>query len=85
MLCSLPAVVKLINYHGTHSPKSLESVLSTEDRLMIKTALSSIKRLLQYSVQVSVVEDAEEGNTVKEARVKVMARQEKKRACRCYG
>lgn len=82
VLCSLPAVVELIKYHRTHGPKSLESVVSTEDRSMMKRVLASVKRLSRYNVQVSVVEDGAEGNTADAARVKMMARQRKKKACR---
>jgi hypothetical protein len=43
VLCSLPAVVELIKYHRGHGPKSLESVVSTEDRSMIKRSTGECK------------------------------------------
>ncbi|KAG9195169.1 hypothetical protein G6011_00289 [Alternaria panax] len=82
VLCRLPAVVDMIKYHQAHDSASLESVVSTEDRLMIRSVLASAKQLSRYNVQVSVVEDGEEGNTAEAARVKVVARQRKKKTCR---
>ncbi|CAG5186287.1 uncharacterized protein ALTATR162_LOCUS11543 [Alternaria atra] len=82
VLGSVPAVVELIKYHRAHDAKSLESVVSTEDRSMIKRVLASVKRLSRYNVQVTVVGDGQEGNTVEAARVKMIARQRKKKACR---
>lgn len=82
VFCSLPAVFELIKHHHTHGPMSLESVVSVEDRLMIKRVLASAKRLLRYNVQVSIVEDGAEGNIVEAARAKVMAHKGKKKPCR---
>jgi len=48
---------------------------------MIKRFLVSVKRLSRYNVQASVIEDGEEGNTMEGARVKMMARRGKKKAC----
>jgi hypothetical protein len=42
--CSLPAVVERIKYHRAHRPKTLETVVTTEDRSMIKRVLASVKR-----------------------------------------
>ena len=78
----MPAVVEVIKDHRACVPKSLESVVSTEDRSMIRRVLASVKRLSRYNVQVAVVEDGAEGNTVDAARVKMIARQRKKKACR---
>ncbi|KAJ8112353.1 hypothetical protein OPT61_g5255 [Boeremia exigua] len=82
VLCGLPAVVELIKHHRAHGPKSLESVVTTEDRSMMIRVLASVKRLSRYNVQVSVVEDEAEGNAVDAARAKVLAHQRKKKACR---
>jgi hypothetical protein len=81
VICTLPSVVALIKYHQAHGPKSLESVVSPEDRSMIKRVLASAKKLSRYDVQVSVSEDGEESFTLEAARVKMMAHQGKK-VCR---
>jgi hypothetical protein len=49
---------------------------------MIKRVLASAKKLSQYDVQVSVLEDGEESFTLETARVKMMAYQRRKKACR---
>ena len=82
VFCTLPSVVALIKYHQAHGPKSLESVVSPEDRSMIKRVLASAKKLSRYDVQVSVSEYGEESFTLEAARVKMMAHQRKKKACR---
>lgn len=82
VLCRLPTVVKLIKYHRARGPKSVETLVSAEDRSMMKRVLASIKRLSRYNVQVSVVEDGAEGNAVDAARVKMIAHQRQKKACR---
>jgi hypothetical protein len=82
VLCSLPAVVEMIKDHRARDTKSLESVVSTEDRSMLRRVLAGVRRLSRYNVQVSVVEYGAEGNTVDAARVKMLARHRKKKACR---
>ncbi|KAH7391031.1 hypothetical protein DE146DRAFT_767260 [Phaeosphaeria sp. MPI-PUGE-AT-0046c] len=72
VLCSLPAVVEVIKYHRARSTKSLESVVCTEDRSMLRRVLAG----------VSVVGYGAEGNTVDAARVEMIARHRKKKACR---
>lgn len=78
----MPAVVEVIKDHRACVPKSLESVVSTEDRSMLRRVLASVKRLSRYNVQVSVVGYGAEGSTVDAARVKMMTRHRKKKACR---
>jgi hypothetical protein len=82
VFCSMPVVVGLINHHRTHKSKSLESVVSPEDRSMVKEVLECVRRLSRYNVNVSVVADGEEGSTVCAARAKGLAHQRKKKACR---
>ncbi|KAH8632448.1 hypothetical protein IG631_14131 [Alternaria alternata] len=82
VFCTLPSVVALIKYHQAHGPKSLESVASLEYRSMIKRVLANAKKLSRYDVQVSVSEDGEESFTLETARVKMMAYQRKRKACR---
>ncbi|KAJ5023068.1 hypothetical protein J3E73DRAFT_373373 [Bipolaris maydis] len=60
MLCGLPEVIELIEYHQGRGSKSLETVASKEDRSMIRSILASARRLSRYDVQVSIVEDGEE-------------------------
>lgn len=78
VLCSLPAVVEVINRHRACGAKSLESVVSKEDRSMLRRVLAGVRRLLRYNVQVSVVGYEAEGNTVGAARVEMIARHRKK-------
>ncbi|UPX09462.1 uncharacterized protein EKO05_0000151 [Ascochyta rabiei] len=82
VLCSLPAVVEVIKHHRACGTKSLESVVSTEDRSMLRRVLAGVRRLSRYNVQVSVVWYGAEGNTVDAARVEMIARHRKKKACR---
>ncbi|KAF7679010.1 hypothetical protein GT037_002758 [Alternaria burnsii] len=82
VFCTLPSVVALIQYHQAHGSESLESVVSPEDRSMIKRVLASAKKLSRYDVQVSISEDGEESFNLEAARVKMMALQGKKRAYR---
>ena len=79
VFCSSPVVVGLIKHHRAHGPNSLETVVSMEDRAMIKRILESVKRLSRYDVKVSVVEDGEQRGTVEAARVKTMAHHRRKR------
>ena len=57
-------------------------MVNVEDRSMIKRVLASVKRLSHCNVQVSVVEDGEEGNTEEAARAKAVAHQKQKKVCR---
>jgi hypothetical protein len=82
VLCGSPAVVELVEYHRAHGPASLESVVCAEDRAMVRKVLASVKRLVRCNVQVSVEEDGAEGSAVDAARVKMMAHQRRKKACR---
>lgn len=82
VFCTLPSIVALIKYHQSHGPKSLESVVSPEDRSMIKRVLASARKLSRYDVQVSVSEDGEESFTLEAARVEMMAHQRKKKVYR---
>lgn len=79
VLCSLPAVVELIEYHQAYGPKSLESVASKEDHSMIRRVLASARRLSRYDVQVSIVEYGAEGDTVEATRAKMIDSHRKKR------
>jgi len=72
-------VVELIEYHQAHGPRSFESVVGKENRSMIRRVLASARRLSKYDVQVSIVEDGSEGDTVKAARAKMIASHRKKR------
>ncbi|KAH6621815.1 hypothetical protein C7974DRAFT_377481 [Boeremia exigua] len=82
VLCSLPAVVERIKDHRVRGIKSLKSVVSTEDRSMLRRVLVAIRRFSRYNVQVSVVEYGVESNTVDAARVEMIARHRKKKTCR---
>lgn len=42
VLCGSSTVVDLVNFHRDHGPKSLERVISTNDRSMIKRVLIGI-------------------------------------------
>lgn len=78
VLCTLPAVVEVIKDHRAHGTKSLESVVSAEDRSMLKRVLADVRH-----VQVSIVGYKAEGNTVDAARVEMIARHRKKKVyCR---
>lgn len=82
VLCSLPAVVEVIKQHrACGTTKSLESVVSTEDRSMLRRVLAGVRRLSRCDVQVSVVGYGAEGDTVDAARVDTIARHRKK-VCR---
>ncbi|EUC29503.1 hypothetical protein COCCADRAFT_29422 [Bipolaris zeicola 26-R-13] len=82
VLCSLPAVVELIKHHQAHGPNSLESVVSKEDRSMIRRVLATVRRLSRYDVQVSIVENGAEGDIGKATRAKMIASHRKKRLLR---
>lgn len=82
MLCGLPEVIELIEYHQGRGSKSLETVASKEDRSMIRSILASARRLSRYDVQVSIVEDGVEDDTVKATRAKMIASHRKKRSLR---
>lgn len=83
VLCRLPIVAEVIKQHGACSTtKSLESVVSAEDRSMLRRALAGARQLSRYDVHVSVVEYGAEGDTVDAARVEMLARHRKKTACR---
>jgi hypothetical protein len=82
VLCSSPAVVELIKYRRAHGPASLESVVSAEDRAMVRKVVASVKRLARCNVQVAVLEDGAEGRAVDAARVKMMAHQRRRKDCR---
>lgn len=82
VLCGLPAVVEVIKDHRARGTKSLESVVSTEDRSMLRRVLGSVRRLSRYNVQVSVAGYGAEGNTVDESRVEMIAGHRTKKACR---
>lgn len=83
VLCRLPVVAEVIKQHGACSTtKSLESVVSTEDRSMLRRPLAGVRRLSRYGVHVSVVEYGAEGDTVDAARVEMLARHRKKKGCR---
>lgn len=82
VLCSLPVVVEMIKHHRDYGSKRLEPMVSMEDRSVMIRVLASVKRLSRYNVLVSVVEDGAKDSTVDAARVKMMVRQRKKKACR---
>lgn len=82
VLCNLPAVVEVINDHQARGTESLESVVSMEDRSMLRRVLAGVRRLSQHNVQVSVVGYGAEGNTVDAVRVEMIARHRKKKVCR---
>lgn len=83
VLCGLPAVVEVIKQHrACGTAKSLESVVSTENRSMLRRVLAGVRRLSRYDVQVSVVGYGAEGDTVDAARVEMIARHRKKKTCR---
>jgi len=77
----MPAVVELIEHHRTRGPKSLEFVVSTENRSLLRIILAIIKQLSRYNVQDLFLEDRAEGNVLDAARAKIMTLQRKKKGC----
>jgi hypothetical protein len=82
VLCSLPEVVGLNEFHRASGAKSLEAVVNTEDRSMIKQVLACVQRLSRYGVRVSVVNEGEECSAEEAVRVRIIAHHRKQRACR---
>lgn len=82
VLCDSSTVVDLIDFHRNHGPESLESVTSTNDRSMIKRVLKGIRELSRRGVDVVIAEDGPESRSKETLKVKTMARQKGRKACR---
>lgn len=84
VLCDSSTVVELIDFHRNNGPESLESVISTNDRSMIKRVLKGIRELSRRGVDVVIAEDRPESSSKKTLKAKKMARQKGRKACRSH-
>lgn len=84
VLCGSSTVVDLLNFHRDHGPESLERVISTNDRSMIKRVLTGIRELSRRGrgVDVAIAEDGQESSSKQTIKAKTMARQKGRQACR---
>jgi hypothetical protein len=82
VLCESSAVVELVKFHRDKAPESLDSVISTNDRAMIKRVLTGVQELSRRGVDVVIAEDGLETGSKETMRVETMARQKGTKACR---
>lgn len=82
VLCGSSTVVDLVNFHRDHGPESLERVISTNDRSMVKRVLTGIRELSRRGVDVAITEDGQESSSKETIKAKTMARQKGRKACR---
>ena len=57
VLCGSLTVVDLVNFYRDYGPESLDRVISTNDRSMIKRGLIGIRELSRRGVDVAIAED----------------------------
>lgn len=80
--CGSSTVVDLVNFHRDHGPESLERVISTNDRSMIKRLLTGILALSRRGVDAAIAEDGQESSSKETIKAKTMARKKGRKACR---
>ena len=81
IFCSSPKVVHIVNHHIEHAPLSLEDVASTNDQLMIKRVVASVRKLSRkgLGVSIAIVDNAQDQTA---ARAGKMAKRKGRNACR---
>jgi hypothetical protein len=84
VLCGSLTVVEWVNSHRDYGPENLQNVTSTNDRSMIKRVLTGIRELSRRGVDVTIAEYGQESSSKETMKVKTMARQKGRKACRSH-